>query len=105
MILFLSFKNTSLATFDPITIDPLVRQWVEFGISTIFFCNGSKWVLVCARAKYECVNYITSVIFLFGPFEKCESIVSLFVFMKEQVRQQGEYESLHRDLNIRYMGI
>ncbi|KAJ0810867.1 putative alpha/Beta hydrolase [Helianthus annuus] len=29
-------------------------------MSTIFFCNGSKWVLVCARAKYECINYITS---------------------------------------------
>ncbi|MFS7908962.1 putative alpha/Beta hydrolase [Helianthus anomalus] len=33
-------------------------------------------------------------------FEKCESIVSLFLFMKEQVRQQGEYESIHHDLNI-----
>ncbi|KAJ0624794.1 hypothetical protein HanRHA438_Chr01g0043191 [Helianthus annuus] len=40
------------------------------------------------------------LLFLFDPFEKCESIVSLFVFMKEQVRQQGEYESLHHDLNI-----
>ncbi|KAM0005408.1 putative alpha/Beta hydrolase [Helianthus debilis subsp. tardiflorus] len=86
-------------------------------MSTIIFCNGSKWVLVYAHTKYECINYITSVrkmftrctlllllFFLFDPFdllfEKCECIVSLFVFMKEQVRQQGEYESLHRDLNI-----
>ncbi|KAF5823795.1 putative alpha/Beta hydrolase [Helianthus annuus] len=79
-------------------------------MSTIIFCNGSKWVLVYAHAKYECINYITLVrkmftrctlllllFFLFDLlFEKCESIVSLFVFMKEQVRQQGEYESLHR---------